>query len=62
MKDCPTVPGSAPAGETCLVVVLGDFGRDAALRFCSTLAQVERERLMGALAPGAKFFDEYRRI
>lgn len=44
------------------VVVVSDFGRDAALRFCLTLANEERESIASNLAKGASFFDEYRRI
>lgn len=59
MNRAPLV---APPRGHCLVVVLGDFGRDAALRFCTTLASFEREHLLGSLGPGAEFYDEYRRM
>jgi predicted nuclease with RNAse H fold len=44
------------------LVIVSDFGRDAALRFCSTLAAQEREELSRRLPKGAAFYDEYRRI
>jgi hypothetical protein len=43
-------------------VVLGDFGRDAALRFCASLARAERRTLVRRLPAGVPFFDEYRRL
>lgn len=43
-------------------VVVSDFGRDAALRFCQTLAHLEAEVVTGQLPEWASFFDEYRRI
>ena len=48
--------------EPCLAVILSDFGRDAALRFCAELARAERRRIKQLLPAGAPFFDEYRRI
>jgi hypothetical protein len=42
-------------------VVLGDFGRDAALRFCQALSVRERVRIQAALPAGGQFLDEYRR-
>lgn len=50
------------AGETTLAVVLGDFGRGAALRFCASLARAERSCLVRRLPAEAPFFDEYRRM
>ena len=47
-------------GEPVHAVVVGDFGREAAIRFCSLLAAVERERVRAELA--TPFFDEYRRL
>ena len=43
-------------------VVVSDFGRDAALRFCTTLAKRELATITRRLPAGAPFFDEYRRI
>ena len=48
--------------DTTLAVVLGDFGRDAAIRFCASLARAERRHLGTRLPAGAPFFDEYRRM
>jgi hypothetical protein len=45
-----------------LAVVLGDFGRDATLRFCMTLSISERRRIQEQLTPGSPFYDEYRCI
>lgn len=58
--DTPT----NPAGDTgtTLAVVLGDFGRDATLRFCASLSRLERRHLTAELPSGAPFFDEYRRL
>jgi hypothetical protein len=47
--------------ELALAVVIGDFGRDAAIRFCATLAAAEREVLQRRQG-GGDFFDEQRRI
>jgi hypothetical protein len=47
--------------ELALAVVIGDFGRDAAIRFCATLAATERRLIQQGLA-GGDFFDEQRRI
>jgi len=49
-------------GEQVLALVVSDFGRDAALRFCHRLAEIERERIIAALPPGSTFYDEYRRL
>jgi len=57
-----TDPGALGLPDTTLAVVLGDFGRDAAIRFCSALARVERRLLGDRLPPDAPFFDEYRRM
>ena len=57
-RPCAPIPGH----KTTLAVVLGDFGRDATLRFCTTLARVERQQLVRRLAAGTPFFDEYRRM
>lgn len=46
--------------EPTLALVLGDFGRDAALRFCSRLAAAERARVRAELGPETLFFDEHR--
>jgi hypothetical protein len=43
-------------------VVVSDFGRDAALRFCAAMAQQELEAVSTQLPEGAAFRDEYRRI
>jgi len=48
--------------DTTLAVVLGDFGRDAALRFCASLSRLERRHLTRELPSAAPFFDEYRRL
>lgn len=45
-----------------LALVLGDFGRDAALRFCARLAEAERSRIRELLPSDASFYDEHRRI
>jgi len=47
---------------TTLAVILGDFGRDASIRFCAALARAERRHLAGLLGEGRPFFDEYRRM
>ncbi len=60
MGDSRLVPPTVE--ETTLAVVLGDFGRDAALRFCASLARAERRHLVRGLPEGAPFFDEYRRL
>ncbi len=60
MEDRRPVPPTVE--ETTLAVVLGDFGRDAALRFCASLARAERRHLVRRLPDGAPFFDEYRRL
>ncbi len=49
-------------GKTTLVVVLGDFGRVAAVRFVSSLSEREREVITAQLSPGEPFYDEHRRI
>lgn len=57
-----TLPsGLHPSSPSVPVIVLGDFGRDAALRFCTELARHERSRVRALLPPDAPFFDEYRR-
>ena len=43
-------------------VVLGDFGRDAALRFCARLSALERAHIAARLPGNTSFFDEYRRL
>jgi hypothetical protein len=43
-------------------VVVSDFGRDAALRFCAELARRELALVSARLPDGAAFYDEYRRI
>jgi len=45
-----------------LAVVLGDFGRDAGLRFASVLSRMERRRLRRDLGDDAAFYDEHRRV
>jgi hypothetical protein len=50
----------APWGPPELALVLSEFGRDAALRFCATLADLERQRIVDL--GGTPFFDEYRRL
>ena len=50
----------SPWGPPVLAVVLSEFGRDAALRFCATLAELERRRIVEL--GGSPFFDEYRRM
>lgn len=58
-----TLPsGLYPSSPSVPVIVLGDFGRDAALRFCAELARHERTHVRALLPPDAPFFDEYRRI
>jgi len=47
-------------GPPTLAVVLSEFGRDAALRFCATLADHERQRISDRVQ--GRFFDEYRRL
>ncbi len=61
MSEASLYVGLHPAGPPVPVVVLGDFGRDAALRFCRDLADRERERLTASLPGDAPFLDEYRR-
>jgi len=43
-------------------VVVSDFGRDAALRFCTELARRERGVIGKDLPASARFYDEYRRM
>jgi hypothetical protein len=43
-------------------IVLGDFGRDASIRFLELASLVERELIEAVLDPELEFFDEYRRI
>ncbi|MDP7111625.1 MAG: hypothetical protein QGH45_06670 [Myxococcota bacterium] len=57
----PLPPDVHPARPPVPVVVLGEFGRDAALRFCRVLSFRERERIQAALPAGEPFLDEYRR-
>lgn len=47
--------------EPTLLVVLGDFGREAAIRFCARFAEAERAAIAAQLPGDAPFFDEYRR-
>jgi hypothetical protein len=49
------------APQTVHAVVLGDFGRDAGIRFCAALSRAERRHIVAALGPSSAFFDEYRR-
>ena len=49
-----------PSRDPLPAVVLGDFGRDAALNFCALLSRFERELLQQLIA--GPFFDEYRRL
>ncbi|MBU0741213.1 hypothetical protein KJ554_02530 [bacterium] len=51
-----------PMGEPALALVLGDFGRDAALRFGAVLAAAERAFIQRHLPADAPFFDEHRRL
>lgn len=55
-------PGGYSWADSILAVVLGDFSRDAALRFCIILSDAERRRIQEQLTPDLPFFDEYRRI
>jgi hypothetical protein len=57
----PLPPHLHPASPPVPVVVLGDFGRDAALRFCESFSLREREWIQAALPAGEPFLDEYRR-
>ena len=43
-------------------VVLGDFGRDAGIRFCAALSRAERRHITASLPDGAAFYDEHRRL
>jgi hypothetical protein len=53
--------GSAPRmSETVHVIVVGDFGRDASIRFCQLLSEAERA-LLRASSESEKFYDESRR-
>ena len=52
-------PGLTGSSST-LLVVLGDFGREAGLRFCHEFAKRERSRLLAELPEGDAFFDECR--
>ncbi|MBT3217835.1 MAG: hypothetical protein HN348_01980 [Proteobacteria bacterium] len=45
-----------------LAIILSDFGRDAALRFCALLSDLERRQICEYLPEGATFYDEYRRL
>ncbi len=45
-----------------LAVVLGDFGRDAGLRFAAALSRLERRRLRRGHPADQPFYDEHRRI
>ncbi len=45
-----------------VAIVISDFGRDAALRFCLALAQEERRYIQETYLKKHPFFDEYRRI
>ena len=42
-------------------VVVGDFGRDAGIRFCQLVAREERRTIVGDLG-GHRFYDEHRPI
>jgi len=53
---------TAVLGDRADVVVLGDFGRDAGIRFCAAIAAHERDLIASRLPDGAAFFDEYRRL
>lgn len=61
-RSYPLPPDLHPAAAAVPVIVLGDFGRDAGIRFCSEMARRERRRVRELLPAGAPFFDEYRRI
>ncbi len=54
--------GSPTPDEVVLALVVSDFGRDAALRFCAALAAEERAALRARLPAGTPFFDEHRRL
>ncbi len=60
--DPHTGPSAPTPDDTTLALVLGDFGRDAAIRFCASLADAERAFIQQALPAGAPFYDEYRRL
>ena len=45
-----------------VAIVISDFGRDAALRFCLALSQEERRYIQETYLKEYSFFDEYRRI
>lgn len=44
------------------IVVIGDFGRAAGIRFCRLLCQLEERRIRAILPDNVPFFDEYRRM
>lgn len=60
--DSPPERSNLLFSEPILGLVLGDFGRDAAVRFCGTLAAAERAHIQQNLPADAGFFDEYRRL
>jgi hypothetical protein len=62
MVRCSMANVTALLGDRADVVVLGDFGRDAGIRFCAAIATHERDRIASQLPGGAVFFDEYRRL
>ncbi|HWH31878.1 MAG TPA: hypothetical protein VNU01_04340, partial [Egibacteraceae bacterium] len=63
VSPMPATPGEVLDVRPVCQVVIGDFGRDAAVRYLSALSRSERRFLQGVLAPcGLPFFDEYRRI
>ena len=56
-------PGPEPSPRPpVLAVVLGDFGRDAGLRFVAALSRLERRRLRREHPGDPGFYDEQRRI
>ncbi len=49
-------------GARTLAVVVGDFGRDATLRFLQAVSRQERARITERLPAGVPFFDEHRQM
>lgn len=50
------------ADKPVLALIIGDFGRDAAIRFCTDLARAERAAIRTLLPEEVLFYDEYRRF
>jgi hypothetical protein len=54
------VPNSSH--DPILAVVVGDFSREATLRFWTHVSALEYRHIRSMLPPGSAFYDEYRRI